>query len=219
LTGLLVDHTNSEGWLIHVGGAYSFIDPANDLVRYRNQPELFVGETGGAGLVPLGVPSNLPAFVDTGLIATEYVNLFAVELAASVGPFHAQSEAIFANVRQSAGGDLLFPGAYVQFGYVLTGEHRPYNRKNAVFGRVNPHCSAGAGGGIGAWELTARWSSIDLDDGTIQGGQLEDFTAGLNWYINPHAKFQFNYVHAGLDSPVNGESDANLFAARAQIDF
>lgn len=188
-------------------------------MRYRNQPELFVGETGGAGFVPVGVPSNLPAFVDTGLIATENVNLFAAELAAAKGPWHAQSEAVFANVRQISAGDATFSGGYVQVGSILTGEHRPYNRKAGVFGRVNPDCRFGTTGGCGALELTSRWSYLDLDDATIQGGQLEDFIAGLNWYLNPRTKFQFNYVRAQLDSPVNGSSDADLFAVRAQIDF
>lgn len=37
--------------------------------------------------------------------------------------------------------------------------------------------------GCGAWELAARLSFIDLDEGPIDGGQLENFTVGVIGYI------------------------------------
>lgn len=218
VTGLLVNRAESNG-LLHVGAGYSFIDPANDLVRYRNQPEVFVGETGGGAFVPNGVPSNLPPFVDTGLIATDNVHLANIELAMSHGAFYAQSEAIFAVVNQQNGASVAFPGAYAYAGYFLTGESRPYNSKNGVFGRVNPKRSVGKDRGIGAWEIAGRWSYIDLNDGTIQGGRLNNLTAGVNWYLNPNTKFQINYIHAMLDSPINNRSNADLVGIRAQVDF
>ena len=67
--------------------------------------------------------------------------------------------------------------------------------------------------------MATRWSYIDLNDADVRGGRLNDVTFGLNWYLNAFTKFQLNYIHAMLDSPVNGESDANIMAARAQLDF
>lgn len=218
VTGLLVNRPNAGG-LLHVGGAYSFIDPANDLVQYRNQPEVFVGETGGGALVPTGVPSNLPPFVDTGLLPTENVNLASLELAMSYGSFYAQSEAITAFVNRDGGESLTLPGVYAHAGYFLTGETRVYNGKSGVFGRVQPKRSVGKDGGIGAWEIAARWSAIDLNDADVQGGRLNNLTGGVNWYLNPNTKFQFNYIHSMLNSPINGDTDADLFAVRAQVDF
>lgn len=205
--------------LLHFGGGYSFIDPANDVVRYRNQPEVFVGETGGGGLVPVGVPSNVPPFVDTGLLPTDQVNLFNIELATAWGAFYTQSEAFFAVVGQQAGPNLVFPGYYVHAAYLLTGESREYNRRAGVFQRVVPHSSTGRQGGSGAWEVAVRWSHIDLTDENVAGGRLNDLTGGVNWYLNPHTKFQFNYIHAFLDSPLNGRSGADIVALRAQLDF
>ncbi|TWT65462.1 Porin P precursor [Crateriforma conspicua] len=218
VTGLLVNRPDAGG-LLHIGGGYSFIDPANDLVRYRNQPEVFVGETGGGALVPTGVPGNLPPFVDTGLLPTENVNLASLEIAMSYGSFYAQSEAITAFVNRRGGDSLTLPGMYAHAGYFLTGETRVYNGKSGVFGRVKPNRNVGKDGGIGAWEIAARWSAIDLNDADIQGGRLNNLTGGLNWYLNPNTKFQFNYIHAMLDSPINGSSNADLFAMRAQVDF
>ncbi|QDV24512.1 OprO/OprP family phosphate-selective porin [Aureliella helgolandensis] len=218
ITGLLFKEDEGNG-LLHIGGGYSYIDPANDLIQYRNQPELFVGETGGGAALPTGVPTNLPPFVDTGLIATDHVNLANVELAMSYGSFYAQSEAIVAVVSRQDDSALTLPGAYANAGYFLTGESRPYNGKGGVFGRVQPNRSVGKDGGIGALELAGRWSYIDLNDKNIQGGRLNNLTSGLNWYINPNTKFQFNYIHAMLNSPINHRSNADLFAVRAQLDF
>ena len=218
LTGLLY-HDVRENRLLHIGGSYSFLDPANDLIQYRNQPEVFVGETGGGALVPSGVPSNVPPFVDTGPIPTNNVNLFGAELAFASGSFYAQSEALYSHVNQAGGPALTFPGAYVFAGYFLTGEKRPYNGKSGVFGRVKPNCNVGKDGGIGAWEVAGRWSYVDLNDENIQGRRLNNLTAGLNWYLNPFTKFQFNYIHSMLNSPLNGDSTADIFATRAQVDF
>ncbi|WP_231742291.1 OprO/OprP family phosphate-selective porin [Stieleria varia] len=216
VTALLMDRGNGDG-ILHVGGAYSFIDPANDMFQYRNQPEIFVSETGGG--VPAGVPPTVPAFVDTGLIMAKNSNLFGAEIAMAKGSFYAQSEALYAAVDQTNGPTVFFPGAYMYAGYFLTGEQRQYNRSGAVFSRVDPNCNVGKDGGIGAWEIATRYSYLDLSDKNIQGGRLNNLTLGLNWYLNPHTKFQWNYIHAMLDSPGNIESNADVFALRAQVDF
>lgn len=42
------------------------------------------------------------------------------------------------------------------------------------------------------------------------------------WYLNPHTKFQFNHIYSMLDKPVGpgaGDSDAGIYAMRAQIEF
>jgi phosphate-selective porin OprO and OprP len=216
LTRLIVD--NGQDRVVHVGGAYSMIDPANDAVRYRSQPEFFIAETGGAAFVPTGVPSRVPPFVDTGVIATDKAHLFTAELAATSGPFHGQSEFIGAIVNRFGGSTVTFSGVSAQAAWILTGEHRPYNRKAGVLGRVVPHRNFGDCG-KGAWEVAARWSVLNLNDADVRGGRLNDGTLGVNWYLNGFTKFQVNYIHAFLDSPVNGDSDADLFVARAQVDF
>jgi phosphate-selective porin OprO/OprP len=206
--------------VFHLGFDYAYIDPANNAVQYRNQPEFFVGETGG-GAVPMGVPTQVPFFVDTGVINTVTSQLYGVEIAGSWGPVYAQSEVQYAMVNQINGPMLKFPGAYAQLGWFLTGESRAYNRKNAVFTRVQPLRNFGFGpqNGLGAWELAFRWSHLDLNDNNIQGGRLNDLTLGLNWYLNRYTKLQFNNIHAFLNNPTYGPSECNIVATRAQIDF
>lgn len=80
-----------------------------------------------------------------------------------------------------------------------------------------------------AADLAARWSYLDLSDAAIRGGQMENVTFGLNWYVNAYCKCVFNYVHSWVDSrPIrNGafvgndflRSETNGFGLRCQVDF
>ena len=207
LTAVALD--DGEGSVLHVGGAYSFIEPSTGTVQYRNQPEFFVSDEN------LG---STPFFVDTGAITTDQVNLYAGEIAATSGPWHAQGEVVYAVVDQTAGSTATFSGLSFQSGWILTGEHRPYNRKNAVLGRIIPHNDYDFTFG-GAWEIAARYSYLDLKDAGVNGGMLSTITAGLNWYLNQFTKFQVNYVHADVKTSGIGDSDANIVAVRAQVDF
>ena len=121
-------------------------------------------------------------------------------------------------MNRPAGSTVGFSGVSAQVGWILTGEHRPYNRSNGVLGRIVPDAPFGADG-RGAWEVAARWSMIDLNDADIRGGRLHDLTLGLNWYLNKYTKMQFNYVRASLDGPAGSDSLANLAVVRAQVDF
>ena len=206
-TGLLLDDP-SQQQLLHIGFDYSLIAPPDDSIRFTSRPEAFLAEVG---------VSRIPDFVDTGTLATETVSLFALEAAFQSGPLHGQSEFFSTTLDPPAGGTIHFHGAYSQLVYSLTGETRPYSRKNGVFTRPVLDSSVDCGGS-GAWELAARWSWIDLNDTGVAGGELTTLTAGVNWYLNPHCKLQFNYINASHDT---GGTDAitSLFVTRAQLDF
>lgn len=74
---------------------------------------------------------------------------------------------------------------------------------------------------MGAWELAARLSHLDLNGMNLSGPgrRLTDTTIGLNWYVNNHTKLQFNWIYADLTDPTLGGSTANTFAMRGQLDF
>jgi len=210
LTAVLLEDASAE-FLVHGGLAHSYIATPNGKIQYRSVPE-YNG--------PINVPGSVPNFVDTGLIPAENANLFNGELAATWGSWHAQSEMRYSVVNLNSGGVAGFPSFYVQTAYILTGEHRPYDKTKAVFGRVKPnHPARFNGGGIGAWELAWRYSMVDLTNGAIQGGELHDMTYGVNWYLNNFTKLQFNYISADLNRALVGDSHTDLFVVRAQVDF
>jgi phosphate-selective porin OprO/OprP len=129
-----------------------------------------------------------------------------------------QSEYMLTHVDASTGGNAYFRGFYVFASWFLTGEHRPYKPNGGVFGRVIPNSNFGEAGG-GAWELALRYSRLDLEDNGWDGGELNDITAGVNWYLNPNARVMMNYVHADIDASgdIDGSSDAVML--RFQVDF
>jgi phosphate-selective porin OprO/OprP len=70
-----------------------------------------------------------------------------------------------------------------------------------VFSRVQPESGQRVShGGVGVFEVAARYSVIDLARRDIQGGFQQDVTVGLNWYLEPYIRVMGNYIHA-WDNP------------------
>jgi phosphate-selective porin OprO/OprP len=69
---------------------------------------------------------------------------------------------------------------------------RKYNKKSGTFGGV-PVSRSVYQGGKGAWEVSARWSTIDLADGLVDGGEMDIASLGLNWWLSPIFSINANY--------------------------
>ncbi len=215
----------SDQWrTVHIGLDYSYNDPGRGEIQYVSTNEFFVGQnpTLGAGGLPVLPLVHVPAFVDTGVMAAQRSQLFNVEGAVALGRLIVQSEARWARVSLTNGTTNTFPGAYVQLRYVFRGNPAPYKRSGGVFGRVTPLQPADvAYGDWGAWEFVARVSYLDLNGSGIPGPgrRLTDTTVGVNWYLNAHTKFDIDWIHADLADPIQGDSNADMLAVRAQVDF
>ncbi len=217
-------------YLVHLGVSGSIrqpnnnFDPTQPSLRYRSRPSL-----------RNGAPSGLnPNFVDTGNFFTTQQDMLGLELAGNYGSFSFQSELMNSWTQNTVPTVGPLAGVNVGTGYVktwyveglyfLTGEHREYERKQGVFGRVKPHDNFHWRNGIGAWQVGARYTRTDLRDTGIDGGQLQDVTLGLNWFLNPNMKIQTNYVWADGDAPTIGPArglngTAHGVGTRLAIDF
>jgi len=51
------------------------------------------------------------------------------------------------------------------------------------------------GGGWGAWEVAARYDLLDMNTKNINGGALDIFTLGVNWYLTPRVRLMSDWVH------------------------
>jgi phosphate-selective porin OprO/OprP len=69
---------------------------------------------------------------------------------------------------------------------------------------------------------------LDRSDAGIDAGYIQDMTLGLNWFLNPFVKFQFNYILQHVDNTqrnnagaITAENDGNLygFGVRFALDF
>jgi phosphate-selective porin OprO/OprP len=158
------------------------------------------------------------SIVDTGTIADtkDYFKVGA-ELAYVKGPFSTQAEYIRTDVSREGATDLEFDGWYAQAGYFFTGESRNYSK--GKFGKITPKSSVGAGG-MGAWELALRYSTIDLSDADIDGGEADTFTLGLNWFATPTLRFSANYVDVlDVKGGTYDDAEPSVFQVRSQWAF
>lgn len=183
--------------LVHLGAAASLRDPLGSQARFRSRPESHLA----------------PRFVDTGALAADEVVLTGAEAALVWGPFSVQGEWAQAAVDRPAAADPDLSGSYALASWFPTGEARAYDGESGAFGRVRPLRPWGEG--PGAWELAARWSSLDLDDRGVAGGRLDDLTLGVNWYPYANVRWMLNYVRADLDRV----GSADVVQMRFMLDF
>jgi phosphate-selective porin OprO/OprP len=199
--------------LVHLGLSYSHQFRNDDSIRYRRKPE---ADLFGVNLVDTRLAFPGPTGTTTTDLRTDGVNLLNPEFALVVAPFSLQGETIHSFVDTTTGDNPSFYGLYIYATYFLTGEFRSYKLAEAAFDRVRPnHNFLSSDGGWGAWEVLARFSRLDLDDGVARGGVLNDVTLGLNWYLNPNVKVMLNYVFADREDL----GTANVFQMNFHIDL
>lgn len=220
--------------------------------QFRARPELRDDDPagGGPGIVP-NADSN--RFIDTGVIAADGDWLLGLETLWIRGPFSFQAEYGW-NFLNGAFGvaptgttlhppivpaqDYVFNGGYLQLAYTLTGENRAYDRRMGTlareyYGKSGPFSNAylirDDGGhvhcGWGAWEIAARYSYVDLNDGAglnrIQGGILNGFTLAVNWYANTNFNLMCDWVYNQRSDLPTGTfaGFTSGFGIEAQIQF
>lgn len=99
-------------------------------------------------------------------------------------------------------GTISMSGGYVEALYFLTGEYKEYNRNTASFGRVVPRNTFNVKKETcGGWQVGGRYDWLDLNAKGITGGIENDWTLGLNWFLNANARIQFNYVFTEVSNP------------------
>jgi len=148
-------------------------------------------------------------YVDSGNLPSEDARELAVEALVGHGPFMLSTEYAHAHVDSNDTGDPQFWGAYVTVSYVLTGEHRPYDRKAGYARRVLPQ------GRWGAWEIFGRYSHVDLTDRRVEGGVMDKGALGLNWWATRRWKIGFDYGLTDLDR-FNAHGLTHAFHTRFQ---
>jgi phosphate-selective porin OprO and OprP len=192
----------SKTKVLHFGGAAEYRTYDQELIRIRERPEAHTANN---------------RLVDTGKFRADSSMKWNVELAGVYGPFSVQGEFMQDRIDLTDyAEDVTMSGWYGYASWFITGESRKYSNKSGTFGRVKPKGIVGKGG-WGAWEVAARYSNLDLNDGPITGYSENNATIGLNWYATPTIRFMANYVFAWSNNP--GLTDPNIAQLRGQIDF
>lgn len=225
-------------YLAHVGFGVQYDAPDNGVAALRDRWMLRNG------------PAATHNTITLANVNGENQTILNPEFFLNVGPFSMQAEYLanfLDNVRAfqtqpqgrvvvaGAPGSYFSQGAYVQALYFLTGEHRPYGKtglhgSGAAPTRIVPYRNffwvPGHGCpnpfSSGAWQAGVRYSYSDLSNAGINGGQINEVTLGLNWFLNPNMKIQWNYGvgyrgQLGVGSSSNGTYQG--FGTRFAFDF
>ena len=192
-----------------VGGDVSYVFKVADTAAGPNSPAAFrLRER-----PELNVDGQNIRLVDTGTIDAGDALEWGVEAAGNYKSVYAQGGYYGFDVSRRTGPlpDPNFSGWYIQASWLLTGEEKPYRPERGAFGAPKPNDPLTfEKGGIGAWEIAARYSDLDLDyqaglPGTaksaagIRGGNQKIYTVGLNWYPNSVVRFVVDYQHTDVD--------------------
>lgn len=197
---------------LHLGVSYShqFRDDTDSdaRVRFNTRPESRLTDK---------------KLVDTNEFFADGVDLIGFEAGLVSDSLSIQGEYIRAMTDSKEEGDPEFWGFYVYGNYFLTGERREYVRSKGTFTPEMPkHGFRPRRAEWGAWEIALRYSYLDLNDGTIEGGKEQNFTIGLNWYFTQKYRVMFNYVRSEVEdraSPSVDDGSADIFQSRFQISF
>lgn len=187
--------------VVHLGASLQDRRPKNETLSLSARPEA----------------RGAPTVARTGSFSAETADVIGLEAAVVRGPLSVQAEWMQWDSRHDSGAgpgeDPTFRGWYAFASWFLTGESRPY--RGGSFGRVIPKSDFDGKSGTGAVELAVRWSALDLTDGAIRGGEVENLTLGVNWYLNPSTRVMVNWVR----SDVRGLGDARIVELRFAVDF
>lgn len=192
----------------------------NQLARYRARPNSQLTDI---------------RFVDTGNFAARRDRIIGAEFAGIFGPFYVNAEAQWLKADAYAPGstatgldvfaggnsaitpatDPSFFGIYAEAGWFITGETRGYKKGEGVWNRTKVLNPVGKGG-MGAFQLAARYDYVDLNDAALKTAATTNFTTGtttlastnsllgrggtqssyllaLNWYPIDYIRFMLNY--------------------------
>jgi phosphate-selective porin OprO and OprP len=176
VTGLV--RTNAEGSrYLHLAVDARYAEALDGVIRLKGKAE-----------------SNVTSdYVDTGKIAASNQRELAFEGLWTHDGYSINAEYVRSWVDATQVADPSFYGLYVTGSWIITGEHRPYDRNVGYARRPIPRRR------LGAVEVIARYSRLDLDDKSVHGGVMDRGTVGVNWYPNRFWKLAVDGGVVNLD--------------------
>jgi len=199
-------HGKGSNWTYGVGIFEADGDGGNDFDK--------TAITGRVTFAPINTGSTL-VHLGAGVtrrdadVSDDEVDTYNVELAGAFGPFHAQAEYF-----DSEQGQDETDGYYVQAGWIITGESRPY--KDGTFKRVKP-------GKDGAVEVVVRYEDGDgkYSDIGLASSQRdgEQTSVGVNYYANNNVRLGLSYMDGEARGASGNTFEGDELRARLQFVF
>ena len=184
------------GDLLHLALSAGSESPDGDIARFSSRVE-----QSGIGRTRL----------DTGVLTgVDRIRRTGLEALWIRGPFTAQGEYLRADLSRRNAGDAALGGWYAQLGWFVSGDHSSYKDGALEIPDLGEDGRA--------VEIAARISALDLDDGSVRGGDTRNYTLGANWYLGKHVRLAANYVH--VDGERRGaDVQPDVLEARVMLTF
>lgn len=216
----------SETRALHVGAAYNMHRPdAAASGSGSPTPQVYQVDFSSR---PEATKASKAKFLATPTLGqADWIQQVAGELAGVWDKLAWQAEYQQTTVTRRSGYPTLsdhdFTGWYGQVSYVINGQ-RKYNGAEGLVDKVSP-------GKGGAYEVVARYSSMDLNDITtidpIKGGSAKNFTLGANWYPNTNFRVMLDWTLVDNDEYAKPKAayggiagdDFNEYQIRLQFNF
>ena len=200
-------------------GVFAPIKERREVLHFAAAVERRELDTGATSRVRAGPEFALTrgSLTDTGALAgvEAYTNL-NLEVAYMNGPALLRAQQVTRSNDAPTLLDPEFKGVAVEGASVLTGERQRYSIGGGTFGEIRPDRD----NAFGAWEIAARYSTLDLLDGAVLGGEQSNMTVGVNWYATRNIRVSVNYVDAKAEPNRLGFADnPSSVMGRLQIAF
>ena len=121
---------------------------------------------------------------------------------------------MLSSVEREGAADVAFHGTSFQVSTFLSDHRRRYDEPRGRF--RTPVLDRGEW----AHEVAARVSTLDLDDGDVQGGSQVNLSLGYNVYYGPHTRMMFHLVDSAARPDEDGiDRDSTALLVRLQLSF
>ncbi len=193
---------------LHLGGWYVHEDFGSDVASINKVPRI-------------ASSFNDNVRVSASSIANvTHENIWGAELGGTWRNFWAFGEYGERTISSRTADDFTQKATSVYAGWLITGEKPGFSARSGVWGTTRVARPV-TDGGIGAWELAARFDRFDFSD-AARGGEGDAWTLGVNWYLNNWSRLMLNYVHWTTDNRVGayqGHDTGDTVNVRAQVVF
>jgi len=182
---------------LHIGLAASYATPKTDVGK-DTEPKMVRFNQSESTI-------NKIKFLDSGYISdVDHTWLAGAELAGYYGPWKFQAEYIHQGINRKGNfSNESFSGFYVQSSCLLLGGKQDYNNSRGAFNQP----LIGKKGDV---ELALRFDRLDMNDKEIKGGASNQYTAGVNYYVNENLKLQLNYYYITHDRFASADGEINI---------
>ena len=180
--GWMPYYDKEKNKVLHIAFNFRYGKPVDGKITLKSRPE----------------SNPAPQIINTGSFEADYSTHTGGEIYYSTGRLLIGSEVMVHSFQSSKFENHKFFGGDAVITYLITKTRRPYYTTGSIFGFVPVNKSVFKGG-WGEWEAVLRFSSLDLNDGSIEGGKFWRITPMVNWYLTKAIRMEFVYGYGVLD--------------------